>query len=98
LHEAVDGGHAELCKLLMSVGASLKLKDDAGMTPLELARELKNPHVVDVLSHVQSRRKRAVKQVPILAEDKLVQTPNRGRGLPPLLGEDRHPVGELIDL
>ena len=98
LHEAVDGGHTEVCKFLVSIGAKLTVKDDEGLTPLELALELKNEPVIQVLSHLQHKKKRHLRQTAIIAEDKIVQTPLRGRGLPPMVGVDRHHEGELIDL
>jgi len=82
----------------MAAGASVKAKDNAGMTPMDLARDNDDPEVLEALSARYPKRGKAAKknQAKLIPEEQGDQ--RRGRGLPPMLGEDRRELAELIDL
>ena len=50
LHVSAGGGHVATTKLLLAAGASTALRNNEGLTPLELAQQLMWREVVGLLS------------------------------------------------
>ena len=81
LHEAVESGNLEICRGLLKAGASLKLKDEVGLTPLTLAQQLENPEILKILSTVKSEKRKPARQSQKVNAGDEVES-SRGRGLP----------------
>ncbi|KAG9393141.1 Palmitoyltransferase [Carpediemonas membranifera] len=50
LHEAARNDSPKACRLLLSHGASLTVRDDSGLSPFRLAKRMNSPHAANLLS------------------------------------------------
>ncbi|XP_037773371.1 LOW QUALITY PROTEIN: ankyrin repeat domain-containing protein 29-like, partial [Penaeus monodon] len=64
LHAAALYGHVRVLKALVQAGADPGLKNDQGLTPIQIAAQARHPEAVQLLKDAQSKRKEGAQTPP----------------------------------
>ncbi|XP_042872528.1 ankyrin repeat domain-containing protein 29-like [Penaeus japonicus] len=64
LHAAALYGHVRVLKALVQAGADPSLKNDQGLTPIQIAAQARHPEAVQLLKDAQSKRKEGAQTPP----------------------------------